>query len=192
MALNLKVKAPKKATPSRPESAAVQQAARLRELLMEFETIKSQVEVARDELLAIVNEEWNTKIRKGEDVTSVNAPTGDGNRILVVYNERFKTLDRENIEALRASFGEHYPVLVEEVQDITFREGVNMTAIETVIGHEAVSKLRGLIDVKEGVSPKKGVFKETARLFREGKADVGEDALTFLSATVYSPQVRAK
>lgn len=192
MALKLNVKAANKKSVERPEVSAIEQATRLRDLLLKLDSLKAEVETAREELLPIVSAKRLERVRKGEEVTSINAPTLDGSRVMVVYAEKFKTLDVDNIPALQSAFGEKYPLLVDEVETISFREGVKFDGLKAAIGEDAMARLQGFLEVKRGVCPKKGVFKETARLFGEGDIARGEDALDFLEATLYSPTVRAK
>ena len=195
MALALKLKAATTKTPAsvtKPAAAASPEASRYRDLALRMDELKTEMEIARDELLTIVNAERETKIRAGEEVTSIKVPTDDGNRVLVVYTEKFKQLDTENVEGLKEAFGAEYALLVAETEAVGFRDGTTTEAIGKTIGKAAMAKLTGLLTVKESVSPRKGASKEAARLFRQGEKGMGEDLMIFLDATLYSPQVRAK
>ena len=190
--LKLKLKSPnsdKKV--NRPESGAVEQATKLRKLLLEMDSMKAQVEEARECLLEVVNEERMIKVRSGVEVTSINAPTSDGNRLMVVYAEKFKMLDRDNVQPLKDAFGDMYSALIEEVQEVSFKDNVNLNGIEAAIGSEAMTRLRGLLEVKEGVLPKKGILKEVAKMYRDGDGRA-DDVSALLDAVAYSPTVRAK
>lgn len=192
MSLKLNIKSAAKKSVNRPESAAATQATRLRELMLKMDSLKAEIDEAKEDLLTVVNTERESRVRKGEEVMSINAPTLDGNRVMVVYAEKFKTLDEDNTLPLRAAFGDKFNLVVDEIEALNFREGVKLAGLEAAIGKEALDKLQGFLEVKKGVSPKKGVFKEVSRMFREGDVQRGEDLLVFLDATTYAPTVRAK
>jgi hypothetical protein len=190
--LNLKAAAARSASVTKPAHTATAEATKYRDLAIRMDELKAELEVARDELLGIVDAEKDAKVRAGEEVTSIKVPTDDGNRVLVVYTEKFKHLDIENVGELKAAFGADYTLVVEEHETLTFNAGVSIAAIEKAIGKPALTKLTALLSVKESVTPRKGAVKECSRLFREGETEKGEDLLTLLEATLYSPQVRAK
>jgi hypothetical protein len=163
-----------------------------RALALEMDELKTKMAVARDELMEVVAPERERKMKAGEEVSSVKVPTDDGNRVLVVYTEKFKHLDAENVDALKEAFGEDYALMCEEHEAVTFAKGTSLSAIESAIGSAAFKKLSALLNVRESVTPRKGASKLASRFYRDGETEKGDDALMFLDATLYSPQVRAK
>ena len=160
-----------------------------------MDALKARLAIARDELLDVVNSERDKMLRKGEPGTSIKIPTLDGNRVMVVYQERFRGLDAENVPALKGAFGTEYDLLCEVSTKIGLRKGATLKSLETTIGKAAFAKLQGLLDVSESVAPRKGAFDQIARLFAEGtkkSKEKAEDLTQFVDATVSSPQVRAK
>lgn len=195
MALALKLKtAPKTVAVKQAAdlSAATEAATEYRNLAAKKDEIEAQMEVARESMMEVVSDVRLDLMRGGENVTSLDVPTSDGNRVKVVYQERWSLLSDENIPALKASFGNDYNVLVEEAEEISLRKGLEMVELEKALGKTAFAALQGFLEVKKGVKPAKGANGEIARLFARKKANRANDLLTFCEACAAKPQVRAK
>jgi len=171
---------------------AVQAATEYRNSALEFDRIKAELAVKREALMSVVGPERDKELRSGNADTSIKIPTLDGNRVMVVYQERFRGLSPDNKQPLQDAFGKEYLLLVDESESVGFRKDVDLATIEATIGKAAATKLMALLDVKEAVTPKKGAFEAVARYFAKGEKDLGEDLLTFVEACISEPQVRAK
>lgn len=171
---------------------AIQAATEYRAAALDFDTAKANLATKREGLMIIVEPEREKSLRNGTADTSLDIPTTDGNRVKVVFQERFRGIDPSNKAALLTAFGSEYSGLVGETQTVTFRRGTDLSAIENALGKGAMKKLLALLVVKEAVSPKKGAYENVAKLFAKGETDMAEDLLMFANACASSPQVRAK
>jgi hypothetical protein len=189
MALKLTVKATSKSTSAPTPAEASEVATKFRRESMELETVEAKVKLLRANLLEIMEDYRNDRLRNGVAETSVSIPTTDGNKVMVVYPEKFKVLSDENIPALQEAFGSNYSLYVEEIEELNLLEGVSVSSIRAAAGKNA-DAVMALFDVKRTVKPRKGAFNNIAELFKSGKHNVAEDLTTFVSATIGSPQVR--
>jgi hypothetical protein len=130
-------------------------------------------------------------LRSGK-VENVKIPTHDGNKVQVIYQERFRGLDAENVPALKSAFGADYAVVCNENEKVGLRRGTTLSDIESTIGKAASKKLLAVLDVVEQVAPAKGAFKAIASLFKKGEEEKAEDLMMFVEACASSPSVRAK
>lgn len=193
MALKLALK-PKTTVAAQPvpQDEAVKAATEYRALALESDEIEAKMKVARAALLEIVTERRDTELKAGKCDTTVKIPTTDGNRVLVVYQERFKALSDENIDPLKESFGKDYSLFVEESETVSLRKDVALDDLEKAIGAKAYQALLPYLTVTKGVSPRKGAFENIAQLYKKGEKELAEDLTTFVDATISQPQVRAK
>jgi len=158
---------------------------------LRVEELEAEMKIARDSLLEVVNVERDKALRSGKTESSVKIPTTDGNRVLVVYQERYKKLSDENVEPLKSAFGAEYPLLVDENEDVSLTKGTDVETLKKVLG-EHFALLNPLLEVKKSVSPKKGAFEAIASYFKRGKVETATDLTTFVDACISQPQVRAK
>ena len=190
MALKLNIKAASKNSgAATPPDEASKLASRYRELSKQLDSIEADAKLVRAELLSVVNEFRNERLTRGQADTSIPVYTTDGNKVLVVYPEKYKSLSDDNIPALKEAYGENYPLFVEEVESIALRDDVSLTQLKGVCGKN-FDAVMALIDVKHSVKPRKGAFTQVAELYKSGKAAAAEDLLTFIDATIGSPTVR--
>jgi hypothetical protein len=196
MALKLSLKAattkttPKTTAPV-ASSEAMAAATEYRNIALEMDRVKAELAVAREALMDIVGDVREDALRSGV-VENVKIPTSDGNKVQVIYQERFSGLDAENVPALKGAFGKDYKVLVNESAKVGLRRGTTMEDIESAIGKAAAKKLLAVLDVTEQVSPAKGAYKAIANLFKKGDDEKAEDLLMFTTACAARPSVRAK
>ena len=191
MALALKI-APKAPPVSDLTNAEItRRATEYRNLALRVEELGAELKLARDSLLEVVNLERDKSLRAGKAESSVKIPTSDGNRVLVVYQERYKELSDENVEPLREAFGTEYALLVDATENVDLVKGTDVATLKTALG-KAFRLLEPLLTVKTTVSPKKGAFEAIARFFKTGRVELATDLTTFVDACISQPQVRAK
>lgn len=171
---------------------AVQLASEYRAAYLKAEDIKATVEVKRAALLDHVGGMRDEDLRNGKCDNTVKVSTLDGERVLVMYQEKYRALDEQNIEPLKAAFGNAYELYVEETISVGLQPGTTLNAIEQIIGTDALEALLPLLSVTCGVKPRKGAFGHIAALYRKGDIDTAEDLSSFVDATVAEPSVRAK
>ena len=195
MALKLSLKAAKtpatKGAAPVADSAAMDAASEYRALALEMDRLKAELAVKREVLMDVVGSIREDALRGGT-VENLKIPTHDGNKVQVIYQERFRGLDAENIPALKGAFGKDYTVLCDESSKVGLRRGTKMADIEAAIGKAASKKLLAVMDVTEQVAPAKGAFAAIANLFKKGDDGKAEDLMMFVDATASQPQVRAK
>lgn len=190
MALKLNLKASSKVgtlantTPEEATRIATQFRAAAREL----DDMEANVKLIRAELLRVVEEYRSERLRKGIGDSSINIPTDDGNKVMVVYPEKYKGLEVSNIAPLKESFGENYSLFVEEVEEVKVREGVTFEAIKKLCGDNPA--VAALFEVTHSVKPRKGSLAQVADLYGKGRTALAEDLLTFVDATIGTPTVR--
>jgi len=195
MALKLKIKKAAPAGSARPSlETLTTEAARYRELAMEVDALSAEMKVLKVTLLEGATGERDRLLETGEAASSIRVPTGDGNRVLVIFSERYKALDEENIEVLKEAFGSDYSLLAEETTKLTATKGTTLDEIEGIIGKAAAKKLAaaGVLTEATTVTPRKGAPDAIAKLYKAGEAEKAGDLTEFYSATVYAPSVRAK
>ena len=195
MALKLKIKKAAAAGSARPSlETLTTEAARYRELAMEVDALSAEMKVLKATLLEGATGERDRLLEGGEAASSIRVPTGDGNRVLVIFSERYKALGDENIEVLKEAFGADYSLLCEEAVKLTATKGTTLAEIEGVIGKAAAKKLAAadLLTEATTVTPRKGAPAAIAKLYKTGDAEKAGDLTEFYSATVYAPSVRAK
>ena len=189
MALKLNVKPAAKTQAATTPSEASIIATQFRQAAYDLETQEAKVKLLRAQLLEIMAEHRNDRLSKGVADTSVSIPTTDGNKVMVVYPEKYKGLSSDNVPALREAFGENYALFVEEQEDIALKEGLSLKALKDVCG-DRFDAVLALFEVKNTVRPRKGAFNNIAELFKKGDGAVAADLVTFVDATIGSPQVR--
>jgi hypothetical protein len=191
LVLNTKPKIAPKAT-SNAGNRAVSAASEYRDIALKLETLKTELTLARVELLDVVVGERDKKMKTGENGSSIKIPTLDGNKVQVIFQERFRGLDVANVPALQGAFGSEYSLLCESKTAVKLAKGATLLSIEKALGKQAFAKVLALLDVTETVVPRKGAFDNIARLYAEGEDEKAADLTMFVDATVSSPQVRAK
>lgn len=174
------------------EDVAVKAASEYRELALESDEIEAKMKVARATLLDIVVPRRDASLLKGSAETTVKIPTKDGNRVLVLFVEKYKALSDENIDPLKESFGKDYSLFVEESETVALRKDVDLVELEKAVGAKAMALLAPYLTVTKGVTPRKGAFENIASLYKKGETELAQDLTTFVDATIYSPTVRAK
>ena len=190
MALKLNIKsASKNASTATPPEEASRLATQYRDLSKKLDTLEASAKLVRAELLTVVNEYRNERLARGQSDTSIPVQTTDGNKVLVIYPEKYKALGDDNIPALQEAYGDKYALYVEEVETITLREDVSLAQLKSVCGKN-FDAVMAFIDVKRTVKPRKGAFVHVADLYKDGKVAAAEDLLTFVDATIGSPSVR--
>ena len=193
MALKLTIK-PKTTTCLTPvtQDVAVKAASEFRSLYLEADDVDARLQIARGALLDIVTERRDTNLVKGVAEKTVKIPTADGNRVLVLYAEKYKVLSDENIEPLREAFGEKYALFCEETTTVSLKKDTTLSDIEKAIGPKAWGAMQALLTVSKGVSPRDGAFTNIASLYKDDKTEMAKDLTALVDACIYSPTVRAK
>jgi len=189
LALHLKAAQP---TVTAAECDATEEASTYREAALFLDECKSDLALARVALLAKVNAARRAQLESGQACPSIPVPTSDGARVLVVYRESYKGIDGENIPALRAAFGERYPLYCEERETVKLRKGVSVAQLQDVLGDEGYAALSALLDVTSDVCCRKGAPALAAKLYAKGQTEEADDLLTLVQACMSAPQVRAK
>ena len=192
MALKLALKPATAPATSLAPAEAIRAATEYRELAMEFDEIEAELKVARATLLGIVTDRRNEHLAKGVAETTIRVPTMDSNRILVVYQEKYKNLSDENIAPLQECFGSDYSLFCEENTSVALKKGTTLEELEKAVGSRAWGVLQTLVSVTKGVMPRKGAFENIAQLYKKGEKERASDLTTFVDACISSPQVRAK
>lgn len=195
MALKLKVKKAAAAGSTRPSlETLTTEAARYRELALEIDSLSAEMKVLKSTLLEGATGERDRLLEGGEAASSVRVPTGDGNRVLVIFSERYKALGDENIEVLKEAFGSDYSLFAEETTKVAATAGTSLSEIEGIIGKAAAKKLAdsGVLTETTTVAPRKGAPATIAKLYKTGEAETASDLTDFYSACVYAGSVRAK
>jgi hypothetical protein len=121
----------------------------------------------------------------------VAIPTADGNKVSVIYQERYKAIGSDNIPVLKEAFGSDYSLFVEEVQTVALNKGVSLATLREACGPRANAVL-ALFTVTEEVVPRMGAFGHIANLYKNKQTEVAEDLTAFVDACISSPQVRCK
>jgi hypothetical protein len=194
--LNLKKSAKSNVLPVATSAGnlAVQAASDYRAIALEADDVSARLKVSRETLMSVVGPERDKELAKGNADTSIKIPTLDGNRVMVVYQERFRGLDITNVAPLKNAFGSNYALFCEETQGLKLKTNSSVAGLEAVIGKAAMKKLlaSGLITQTEAVKPRKGAFESIARLYVGGETETAEDLTMFVDACNSQPQVRAK
>lgn len=190
----LKLTVTKKAAPvvNVPNDVAIKLASEFRKVALEFDDVEARKKIARDALLEIVTERRDANLLNGNAETTVKIPTDDGNRVLVLYTEKYRDLPIENVAALRECFGQDYSLFAEESTSVSLRKNATLEDLEKAVGPKAWAALQSFLDVSQGVSPRKGAFDNIAALRKKGKAELAQDLTSFMDACITSPTVRAK
>lgn len=193
MALTLALK-PKTTTPvaAVPQDEAVKAASVYRELALEADELEAKLKIARATLLGIVTERRDAQMAGGLNESTVKIPTLDGNRVLVVYVEKYRALSDENVGALKDAFGKEYSLFCEESVDVSLRKETSLEDIEKAVGPKAYLAIQPYLTITKGVAPRKGAFANIASLFKKGASEMAGDLTQFVDACITSPQVRAK
>jgi hypothetical protein len=196
LALNLKGKKTSAVLPATKAAGnrAVKVATEYRKIALEKEDAEARLKVARESLMVVVTPERDKELIAGNAEGKIVIPTTDGNRVMVVYQERFRGLDTSNVEPLKEAFGANYALFCEETEGLALKKGATMAGLEALIGKAAVKKMvaAGLLTTKEDVRPRKGAFESIARLHIAGETEAAEDLTMFVDACNSQPQVRAK
>ncbi len=195
MALKLKIKTAAASGSTRPTLEALStEATRYRELALEVDALSAEMKVLKASLLDGATGERDRLLEAGEAASSIKVPTDDGNRVLVVFSERYKALGDENIEVLKEAFGADYSLLAEETTKVTATAGTTLAEIEGIIGKAAAKKLAtaGVLTETTTVAPRKGAPASIAKMYKTGDAEKAGDMTEFYTACVYAPSVRAK
>lgn len=194
MALKLALKPKTVTTITAPvaEDIAVKAATEYRELALEKDEVEAKMGIARATLLDIVTPRRDAMLVAGKADTTVKIPTKDGNRVLVLFTEKYKALSDENIDPLKESFGNDYSLFVEETETVALRKDIDLAQLEAALGGKGMALLAPYLTVTKGVVPRKGAFENIAALYKKGETELAQDLTTFVDATIYSPTVRAK
>jgi hypothetical protein len=192
MALKLNIKPTGKNTSQTfgPDEAR-QAATSYRDLTARIEELDTEAKILRAQLLEVVSVHRRAALEKGLADNSVAVPTIDGNKVTVIYQERYKPIGDDNIPVLQEAFGSDYSLFVEEQQSIELNKGVNLTTLRAACGKQADAVL-ALFTVTNEVAPRKGAFGHIANLYKNGQSEVAENLLSFVDACISSPQVRCK
>ena len=190
MALKLNTKtASTKTTSTTTPVRASEVATTFRRVALESDALEARLKILRSELLEIVTEFRNGNLTKGIAESSVSIPTADGNKVLVVYPEKYKSLSIDNVPALKDAFGDKYDLFCEETREINLKENVGINELKAVVG-DRFDALMALFDVKDAVKPRKGAFENIAALHKDGRVETAADLTMFVDATIGSPTVR--
>lgn len=186
--LNTKTAVNKNGTSTTPVRAT-EVATSFRRVALESDALEARMKILRSELLEIVNEYRNNNLGKGLAETSVSIPTSDGNKVMVVYPEKYKALGIDNVPALKEAFGDKYDLYCEESREISLKDNVGLAELKAVAG-DRFDALMALFEVKDSVKPRKGAFEQIAALHKDGRGETAADLTMFVDATIGSPQVR--
>lgn len=179
-----------KGTVERVQVDVMAQAVRYRELHEQFNSIKAEMETIKTDMVDAVLSRRDAMLREGESDPKLESEAGDGHKIQFNFKDMYRPRERgADLAKLKAFFGPEFPVLVEETEKLTFRDGITTKSLITALGDEGYLRLRPYIDVSEGYAPRKGAVAEVARLFREGKARVAEVFLKLINSTTDKPSV---
>jgi hypothetical protein len=190
MALKLTTKSTvKNSSAATPPEEATKIATKFRSLALTLDSIEADLKITRADLLTVVNEYRDKRLTAGQADTSITIPTTDGNKVMVVYPEKYKSLPYENVSELKRAFGADYSLFVEEVEEISLKDEVSIDAIRKAAGKNA-DAVMALFEVKNSVKPRKGAFLNIANMYKSGDAEKGRDLTDFVDATIGSPQVR--
>lgn len=196
-----RVKEPTAPPVDRDVSAA---AARYRDSAALFDEAEALKKIDRASLLELVVPRWKAQLDSGVPDATVKIPTPDGKRVLVMYVEKFKQLDGENIAPLKYTFGPCYSLFCEEATTTELVKGTTLAEIERAVCScmndddprvqvaDVLAALGKLLVTTTTVAPRKGAIAHVAHLRKQGLDEDADDLFTLIEATINQPTVRAK
>lgn len=160
-----------------------------RDLAREMDEIKARMEMAREEMLAGVDEHRQELLKSGIPEGTITLPTPDGGKVLVIYQERYKSLTSDNVPELQRAFGSNYRLFAEETEAVTLAKHATVEKLKQACG-DSYEKVAELLEITTGVQPRKGAWEHIAMAYRQGNVELAEDLSAFVAGCVTGPQVR--
>jgi len=159
----------------------------------EFRAAKARFEAAQGNLRAVVSREREASIRKGWPIDNrLEIPTVKGDTVLVIFQDRFRSLPKHETKALLEAFRHHYDDLVYADNRIKFRTGTTYEEVVDRIGQVAAAKLEDILLERDSLLVASNAAEQAQILFAEGETEIAEDLLELIRLTASQPQIRKK
>ena len=126
--------------------------------------------IAREPLEAAALIQRTAQIESGDATTTIEVPV-DGNKVQIIYQERYKSISIEHVPALREAFGDRYALYCDEVETVKMAKGVTADSLRAALGDEAFALIadKFATTTTRAVKPRKGTIAQLAELHARGE-----------------------
>ena len=168
------------------------QAARVRELQMEIDSLETDLKTEKTELIEGVGAIRKASELAGDFHKTCSVASADEQAVLVIFQDKYSKIDTKHEPALRTHLSDSkYNELFRRGADIKLRSNTSLDALKALLG-DKFEAFSNLVEVTEYLAPEREFMEKRATLRSSMTAEQNVAVDMVIDQCQYAPQVKVK